>query len=121
MDQDQTWVDPLVGLILRTPGQHRLHARVYTEIGGFGAGSDFTWQVFPTVGFRFTDRVSLEVGYRWLDLDYATGDGQRAVRLRRADPGARRRARPPVLSGRTRPTALPVGVTGGARRLPGKR
>lgn len=75
VDQDQTWVDPLVGLILRTPGEHRLHAQVYTEIGGFGAGSDFTWQVFPTVGFKFTDRFSLEVGYRWLDLDYETGDG----------------------------------------------
>jgi hypothetical protein len=29
----------------------------------------------PPVGFRFTDRFSLEVGYRWLDLDYETGDG----------------------------------------------
>ena len=75
VDQDKTWVDPLVGLILRTPGEHRVHAQVYTEIGGFGAGSDFTWQVFPTVGFKFTDHFSLEVGYRWLDLDYETGDG----------------------------------------------
>ena len=75
VSQDKTWVDPLVGLILRTPGEHRVHARVYTEIGGFGAGSDFTWQIFPTVGFKFTDRFSLEVGYRWLDLDYKTGDG----------------------------------------------
>jgi opacity protein-like surface antigen len=75
VDQDQTWVDPLVGLILRTPGGNRLHAQVYTEIGGFGAGSDFTWQVFPTVGYKFTDRFSLEVGYRWLDLDYKAGEG----------------------------------------------
>ena len=34
-----------------------------------------TWQIFPTVGFKFTDHFSLEVGYRWLDLDYETGDG----------------------------------------------
>jgi hypothetical protein len=75
VDQDKTWVDPLVGLILRTPGQHRVHAKLYTEIGGFGAGSDFTWQIFPTVGYKFSDRFSLEVGYRWLDLDYSTGEG----------------------------------------------
>ena len=75
VSQDKTWVDPLVGLTLRSPGEHRVHARVYTEIGGFGVGSDFTWQVFPTVGFKFTDHFSLEVGYRWLDLDYSTGDG----------------------------------------------
>lgn len=75
VDQDKTWVDPLVGLILRTPGERRVQLRVYSEIGGFGVGSDFTWQVFPTVGYRFSDRFSLEVGYRWLDVDYSTGDG----------------------------------------------
>jgi hypothetical protein len=75
VSQDKTWVDPLVGLILRSPRDHRVHAQVYTEIGGFGAGSDFTWQIFPTVGLKFNDRVSLEVGYRWLDMDYKAGDG----------------------------------------------
>ena len=24
-----------------------MQLRLYTEVGGFGAGSDFTWQVFP--------------------------------------------------------------------------
>ena len=75
VSQDKTWVDPLVGLILHSSGEHRVQLKVYTEIGGFGLGSDFTWQVFPTVGFKFTDRFSLEVGYRWLDLDYETGEG----------------------------------------------
>jgi hypothetical protein len=73
--QDKTWVDPLVGLILHSSGEHRVQLKVYTEIGGFGVGSDFTWQIFPTLGFKFTDRFSLEVGYRWLDIDYSTGDG----------------------------------------------
>jgi hypothetical protein len=75
VSQDKTWVDPLVGLTLRSSREHRVHAQVYTEIGGFGAGSDFTWQIFPTVGYRFTDHFSLEAGYRWLDLDYKAGDG----------------------------------------------
>lgn len=75
VSQDKTWVDPLVGLTLRSPREHRLHAQVYTEIGGFGAGSDFTWQIFPTVGFKFNDHVSLEAGYRWIDIDYKSGDG----------------------------------------------
>jgi hypothetical protein len=75
VSQDETWVDPLVGLTLRTPREHRVRLQVYTEIGGFGAGSDFTWQIFPTLGFKLSDRFSLEVGYRWLDLDYSTGDG----------------------------------------------
>jgi hypothetical protein len=75
VSQDKTWVDPLVGLILHSSGERRVQLKVYTEIGGFGLGSDFTWQVFPTVGFKFTDHFSLEAGYRWLDMDYKTGDG----------------------------------------------
>jgi hypothetical protein len=75
VSQDKTWVDPLVGLTLRSPGEHRLHAQVYTEIGGFGVGSDLEWQIFPTLGVKISDRFSLEVGYRWLDIDYESGDG----------------------------------------------
>jgi hypothetical protein len=73
--QDQTWVDPIAGISLRTPAGRRVQGRIYTEIGGFGAGSDFTWQVFPTLSLRLADKASLEFGYRWLDIDYAAGDG----------------------------------------------
>jgi hypothetical protein len=75
VDGSKTWVDPIVGLQLRTP-EHgkRWHAQVYTEIGGFGAGSTFTWQIFPTFGLDVTKRASLEFGYRWLDIDYSTGE-----------------------------------------------
>jgi hypothetical protein len=36
---------------------------------------DLAWQVFPTVGINFTDKLSLDLGYRWLDMDYTTGEG----------------------------------------------
>jgi len=75
VEQDVTWVDPIVGLNLRTPPDRKVLLKVYGEIGGFGAGSDFTWQIFPTIGFRLGSHASLEFGYRWLDLDYSTGDG----------------------------------------------
>jgi hypothetical protein len=76
VDGTKTWVDPLVGVQLRTPESgKRWHAQVYTEIGGFGAGSDFTWQIFPTVGVDVAKWMSIEFGYRWLDIDYTTGEG----------------------------------------------
>jgi hypothetical protein len=34
----------------------------------------FTWQVFPTFGVDLAKRVSLDFGYRWLDIDYSIGD-----------------------------------------------
>lgn len=73
-NQDKTWVDPIAGVTLRTPADHRAQLRLYTEVGGFGAGSDFTWQVFPSVSFRLSQKASLDFGYRWLDVDYATGE-----------------------------------------------
>jgi hypothetical protein len=74
-DQDKVWVDPLVGLLLRTPGDRPVEFKVYSEIGGFGLGSDFAWQVFPTVSFRFGAHFLMDVGYRWIDMDYQAGDG----------------------------------------------
>jgi hypothetical protein len=71
--QDRTWVDPIVGLTLRTPAERRFQLRLYSEIGGFGVGSDFTWQFFPTIGIRLTRASALEFGYRWLDVDYESG------------------------------------------------
>jgi hypothetical protein len=70
----KTWFDPLVGVILHTPENgKRWHAQVYTEIGGFGVGSSFTWQVFPTFGVDLSQHISVEFGYRWLDIDYTSG------------------------------------------------
>jgi hypothetical protein len=75
VDGSKTWFDPLAGLQLRTQANGtRWHAQVYTEIGGFGVGSSFTWQVFPTIGVDLSKRASLEFGYRWLDIDYSSGE-----------------------------------------------
>jgi len=75
-DGSKTWFDPIVGLQLHTPESgKRWHAQVYTEIGGFGVGSTFTWQVFPTFGVNLAKWVSIDFGYRWLAIDYTSGDG----------------------------------------------
>jgi hypothetical protein len=75
VDGSKTWVDPVVGLQLRTPDKGgRWYAQVYSEIGGFGAGSDFTWQIFPTFGVKLAKWASIDFGYRWLDIDYETGE-----------------------------------------------
>jgi len=75
VDQDKSWVDPLIGTILRTTGDGPVGFRLYAEIGGFGVGSDMAWQAFPMVSIRLADWASLEAGYRWLDMDYTDGEG----------------------------------------------
>jgi hypothetical protein len=75
-DGSKTWFDPIVGVQFRTPENgRRWHAQVYSEIGGFGVGSTITWQVFPTFGVNLAKWASIDFGYRWLDIDYKSGDG----------------------------------------------
>ena len=50
------------------------------DIGGFGVGSQLTWDVTASVGYRMSDTATLLFGYRHLDVDYQDGrfkiDGQ---------------------------------------------
>ena len=54
--------------------ESRWHAQRYAEIGGSVAGSKVTGQVFPTIGVSSSKRTALESGYRWLDIDYSSGE-----------------------------------------------
>ena len=75
LERTRDWVDPVVGVVLRTPAGRRFHASLIADVGGFGVGSDITWQVFPTAGVRLADWASLEAGWRFLSADYKTGQG----------------------------------------------
>lgn len=73
------WVDPFVGARVR----HQLAAGqevvLRGDIGGFGVGSDFSWQVIGAYNWQIcvTDRVTFDgfVGYRALSVDYEQGSG----------------------------------------------
>jgi hypothetical protein len=74
LDKSRDWVDPVVGVVLRSPELGRFHGAVVADIGGFGVSSDFTWQVFPTIGYTITPWLSAETGWRFLDVDYTTDE-----------------------------------------------
>ncbi len=66
----ETWVDPILAARVRAQAWRKLYMNTYVDLGGFGAGSDFTWQVYGGLGYPITDRLSAQVGYRYLDVDY---------------------------------------------------
>jgi hypothetical protein len=75
------WLDPVIGAQLRytvAPG-HELFLR--GDIGGFGVGSDFSWQAVGAYSVDFgTYRgvtFSGVLGYRALYVDYTQGEGRR--------------------------------------------
>lgn len=74
------WVDPFVGVRLRNqlgPGEELM---VRADFGGFGVGSNFSWQVWATYNWQICVLDSHEldgyVGYRALSVDYTQGSGR---------------------------------------------
>lgn len=72
-DSDRTWVDGFVGLRTRFSFNDTI---ALVANGNIGAGeSDFTWSALAAAEISFTPRASLMLGYRALDDDYSTGEG----------------------------------------------
>lgn len=74
------WLDPVIGARVRyavAPG-HELWLR--GDIGGFGVGSDFSWQAIGAYGFELGTYQGITfsgvVGYRALYVDYVQGEGR---------------------------------------------
>ena len=74
---DQSWTDPFVGVRWMADFGDHWGLGVRGDVGGFGAGSDFTWQVRATGIYRFSPRVFLGLGLRVLDQDFEDGEGLR--------------------------------------------
>ncbi len=67
------WVDPVVGARLRHQTASGAEFALEGDVGGFGAGSDFSWQAIATYGFDvncFGTPLHTVVGYRALAVDY---------------------------------------------------
>lgn len=71
---DKSWFDPFVGARLHVPGTGKWNLVFRGDVGGFGVGSDFTWQVYPKVGYRFSKLFELQAAYRAMSMDYQGGD-----------------------------------------------
>lgn len=73
-EQQETWVDPLIGLQARYDLDDRWFLTGWGMVSGFGAASDFGWDVLGAAGYEINDRFSLAAGYRGAGVDY-TNDG----------------------------------------------
>ncbi len=71
----QDWWDPIVGGNFSQPLGRNFSFNLRGDIGGFGVGSELTWQLLPSLSWQFADWGSLQAGYRWVYADYETGSG----------------------------------------------
>jgi outer membrane autotransporter protein len=68
----ENWFDPFIGLRGRYDLTKALYLTGEADVGGFGVGSEITWQVYSALGCQITRNIYSEVGYRYLYLDYDT-------------------------------------------------
>ncbi|MGD0445880.1 MAG: hypothetical protein ABSA39_18255 [Edaphobacter sp.] len=69
----QNWVAPLVGARVQTALSPKVALNVFGDVGGWGAGSQLEYQVVGLLGYRLNPKWLLQVGYRYLDVNYRSG------------------------------------------------
>jgi hypothetical protein len=71
--RSQSWVDPIIVARIKNPSDTKWITEFRGDIGGFGIGSKFAWQIQAEVGYRFSKLFQVTFGYRWLDINYEKG------------------------------------------------
>ena len=78
-EKSVSWVDPLVGARIRHQFAPAWNFVVSGDVGGFGVGSKFSWQVLAPLDHEIcrskTATWSAMLGYKALNVDYSQGSG----------------------------------------------
>jgi hypothetical protein len=71
--QTQGWVDPVLGARFRLNANKGIFFNVKGDAGGFGVGSQLTYQIYAGMGKEFKTKYAVLLGYRYLYVDYKNG------------------------------------------------
>lgn len=74
-ESSEVWLDPSIIARVSLPldDAQKWSFSLKGNIGGFGIGSDFYWQVQPQFGYQFSRLFQLSAGYRAVSVDYKSG------------------------------------------------
>jgi opacity protein-like surface antigen len=73
LSADESWWDPVVGARVLIPFAQHWAVVLYGDIGGFGVGSDLTYQAIAGVDWQFSKHFAAKAGYRYLHQDLEDG------------------------------------------------
>ena len=76
VDQTRAWVDPIAGARASVAAGRRWLFVLRADVGGFGVGSEFAWQIYPLASYRVSKLFGVAAGYRVLSMNYETGRGE---------------------------------------------
>jgi hypothetical protein len=79
VNEDQSWLEPLIGVRTIWDFSERWRLTMGGDIGGAAFGSDFAWSASGLLGYQFSffkeDNARVFMGYRALSQDYSDGSG----------------------------------------------
>jgi hypothetical protein len=70
----QSWIDPIIGGRMSWDMTKRLVFTARADIGGFGVGSEFEWNLMAGIGYRFSN-ITFLAAYRIWYAKYENGSG----------------------------------------------
>lgn len=70
---EANWIDPVIAARFRSRLNDRFSVTFAADVGGFGAGSDLSYQLLGTLDYQKNERLTLRAGYRVLSVDYNDG------------------------------------------------
>ncbi|MEP9369806.1 hypothetical protein [Xanthobacter sp. VNH20] len=71
--QSEDWADPVIAARIQAQLGGPWSMTLVGDIGGFGVGSNSTWQAIGTLNYQWNDKLALRAGYRALSVDYENG------------------------------------------------
>lgn len=72
--KNQSWVDPVVGARFQSPLNNFVLFTLAGDVGGWGAGAQMDYQIFGGLGFRLKPTVLLDVGWRYMFVNYRSSN-----------------------------------------------
>ncbi|MGC2529583.1 MAG: hypothetical protein WA639_17670 [Candidatus Acidiferrum sp.] len=71
----QNFVDPLVGGRVQLALSPKIVVNILGDVGGWNTGSKLEYQIAGIIGYKIKPALTLQAGYRYLDLDYRGSRG----------------------------------------------
>jgi hypothetical protein len=75
VEGNEKWIDPIIGGRISWEISKRFIFLARADIGGFGAGSDFEWNLMGGVGYRLAN-ITFLVSYRLWNARYENGTNE---------------------------------------------
>lgn len=73
LNSSKSWWDPVIGTRVMVPFAEHWSMFGYIDVGGFGVGSDLTYQAIAGANWQFAKSFSAKAGYRYFYQDFEDG------------------------------------------------